>query len=215
MAWALVENGVIKATYNNPKPITINGIQHPRNIFTVWSKDQKKALGIYDIEVVQGEKLDYTTQSESITYDSQNDKVVKTISWNDQPVESVKSALKTKVENKRDAVIKSGVMVNIANTSVYLQTSKDPDLQNIIAVGSSGTALVATGANTALFFRDANNVTHSLTPTEAVTMALTAQSKISGVWSYSWGLKENVEAAVSIDDLRAIDVEAGWPDPTV
>jgi hypothetical protein len=46
--WALVQSGQVVAIYNKPKPITINGIQHPSNIFRVWSKAQLKSIGIYD-----------------------------------------------------------------------------------------------------------------------------------------------------------------------
>lgn len=46
--WALVNSGQVVAVYNQPKAITIDGIQHPRNIFTTWTKSQLKAIGIYD-----------------------------------------------------------------------------------------------------------------------------------------------------------------------
>jgi hypothetical protein len=35
--WALVESGSVTAVYTRPKAITLNGIQHPRSIFTRWS----------------------------------------------------------------------------------------------------------------------------------------------------------------------------------
>ena len=46
--WAMVKAGQVTAIYNRPKAITIDGIQHPAAIFTSWTKDQKKAIGIYD-----------------------------------------------------------------------------------------------------------------------------------------------------------------------
>ena len=45
--WALVESGNVTTIYTRPKAITLNGIQHPRNIFTVWSAAELKAIGIY------------------------------------------------------------------------------------------------------------------------------------------------------------------------
>lgn len=45
--WALVESGSVTAVYTRPKAITLNGIQHPRSIFTRWSADELKAIGIY------------------------------------------------------------------------------------------------------------------------------------------------------------------------
>tara|TARA_B100000519_G_scaffold179349_1_gene170173 strand:+ start:319 stop:918 length:600 start_codon:yes stop_codon:yes gene_type:complete len=50
--WAMVKAGQVTAIYNRPKAITIDGIQHPAAIFTSWTKDQKKAIGIYDYSEV-------------------------------------------------------------------------------------------------------------------------------------------------------------------
>ena len=46
--WALVQSNQVVAVYSRPKAVTIGGIQHPSNIFSVWTKAQKKAIGIYD-----------------------------------------------------------------------------------------------------------------------------------------------------------------------
>ena len=50
--WAMVKAGQVTAIYPRPKAITIDGIQHPAAIFTAWTKDQKKAIGIYDYSEV-------------------------------------------------------------------------------------------------------------------------------------------------------------------
>lgn len=50
--WAMVKAGQVTAIYPRPKAITIDGIQHPAAIFTSWTKDQKKAIGIYDYSEV-------------------------------------------------------------------------------------------------------------------------------------------------------------------
>ena len=50
--WAMVKAGQVTAIYNRPKAITIDGIQHPAAIFTSWTAEQKKAIGIYDYSEV-------------------------------------------------------------------------------------------------------------------------------------------------------------------
>ena len=50
--WAMVKAGQVTAIYPRPKALTIDGIQHPAAIFTAWTKDQKKAIGIYDYSEV-------------------------------------------------------------------------------------------------------------------------------------------------------------------
>jgi len=68
MAWALVKDGNVTTVYNRPKAITLDGIQHPANIFTVWNKATKKAHGIYDYNLV-GANVDnrFYTKGGSIT----------------------------------------------------------------------------------------------------------------------------------------------------
>jgi hypothetical protein len=48
--WALVESGSVIQVYNRPKPLTIGDVNYPSNIFTMWSKSELKAVGIYEIE---------------------------------------------------------------------------------------------------------------------------------------------------------------------
>ena len=50
--WALVESGSVTAVYTRPKAITLNGIQHPRSIFTRWSAAELQAIGIYSYNEV-------------------------------------------------------------------------------------------------------------------------------------------------------------------
>ena len=53
--WAMVKLGQVTAIYPRPKALTIDGVQHPAAIFTAWTKDQKKAIGIYDYSEVNAQ----------------------------------------------------------------------------------------------------------------------------------------------------------------
>ena len=50
--WAMVKSGQVTAIYTRPKAITIGDIQHPASIFTSWTAEQKKAIGIYEYSEV-------------------------------------------------------------------------------------------------------------------------------------------------------------------
>jgi len=50
--WAMVKAGQVTAIYPRPKAITIGDIQHPASIFTAWTAEQKKAIGIYEYSEV-------------------------------------------------------------------------------------------------------------------------------------------------------------------
>ena len=45
--YALVEDSTITKTYNNPRGMTIGGVQYPQNIHSLWSESDLNAIGIY------------------------------------------------------------------------------------------------------------------------------------------------------------------------
>jgi len=47
--YALIENNEIKEIFSNIRALKIGDVQYPKNIFTVWSKEEKEAIGIYEI----------------------------------------------------------------------------------------------------------------------------------------------------------------------
>tara|TARA_B100000519_G_scaffold173000_1_gene160102 strand:- start:1740 stop:2330 length:591 start_codon:yes stop_codon:yes gene_type:complete len=116
--WAMVKAGQVTAIYPRPKAITIDGIQHPAAIFTAWTKDQKKAIGIYDYsEVNANPNGRYYKQgtSETVVDDSAGT-VVKTWSnvakdladvTNDDGLTTlgVKSNEKTRVKNQAASLL--------------------------------------------------------------------------------------------------------------
>ena len=48
--WALVESGSVTKVYTRPRSLTIGDVSYPSNIFTMWSKSELEALGIYEVE---------------------------------------------------------------------------------------------------------------------------------------------------------------------
>ena len=47
--YALVESGAITKIFTNPKGFVLNNIQYPADIFSKWTKDEKEAIGIYEV----------------------------------------------------------------------------------------------------------------------------------------------------------------------
>jgi len=56
--FALVESGKITKYLNGNKGITIGDKQYPKAIFGLWSKDEREAIGIYEIEIDNTNKKD-------------------------------------------------------------------------------------------------------------------------------------------------------------
>ena len=49
--WAKVEDNNITRIYARPRQITIGDVNHPANIFELWSTSELEAIGIYEITI--------------------------------------------------------------------------------------------------------------------------------------------------------------------
>ena len=78
--YAVVENNNITQFINYPKSIVIGDVRYPAKIFTLWSKAEKEAVGIYEIETDSSNYKDanyYINTNEQYAF--ANNKVTK--SW--------------------------------------------------------------------------------------------------------------------------------------
>ena len=78
--YALVESGSITKIFSNLKGFELNGTQYPGDIFYKWTKSQKEAIGIYEVETDSTNFKDeqwYINTNESFTF--ANNKVTR--SW--------------------------------------------------------------------------------------------------------------------------------------
>ncbi len=56
--FALVESGSITKFFSGNKGITIGDLQYPKAIFTLWTKSEREAIGIYEIEMDNSKRKD-------------------------------------------------------------------------------------------------------------------------------------------------------------
>jgi hypothetical protein len=56
--FALIENGQFVKIVNSSKGITIGDNQYPKSIYTLWSEDERNAIGIYEVSVDNTNKKD-------------------------------------------------------------------------------------------------------------------------------------------------------------
>ena len=78
--WAYVKDNKIQELIRFPKAMVIDGVKHPRQIFTTWTAAEKKAIGI--LPVTPGTKLDdryYISNNETYAIASDGNSVVGTI----------------------------------------------------------------------------------------------------------------------------------------
>ena len=58
--FALVEDGSITKYFSGNRGITIGSNQYPKAIFTLWTKDEREAIGIYEVVWDNSKKKDET-----------------------------------------------------------------------------------------------------------------------------------------------------------
>ena len=69
--FALVESGKITQFPGGNKGITLNSIQYPASIYTLWSESERNAIGIYTVEIDNTNKKDeewYTNTNQTYTF---------------------------------------------------------------------------------------------------------------------------------------------------
>ena len=56
--FALVESGSITKMLSGNRGITIGDLQYPKEIFTLWTKSEREAIGVYEVEMDNSKKKD-------------------------------------------------------------------------------------------------------------------------------------------------------------
>ena len=56
--FALVESGSITKFFSGNRGITIGDLQYSKQIFTLWTKSEREAIGIYEVEMNNSKKKD-------------------------------------------------------------------------------------------------------------------------------------------------------------
>ncbi len=75
--YTLVQNNQIVKTFNYPQSFELNGNKYSSQIFTLWSNEEKNAIGIYEVEYDHSNKKDesyYINTNEMFKFE--NNKVI-------------------------------------------------------------------------------------------------------------------------------------------
>ncbi len=69
--YALIEDGAIVSTFNNPRRLVVNNIRHSTKIYSLWSKEEKEAIGLYEVVYDNSNKRDeawYINTNETLSF---------------------------------------------------------------------------------------------------------------------------------------------------
>ena len=104
--FALVEDNKITQMPKGNKGITIDGIQYPSSIYTLWSEAERNAIGIYTVEIDTTNKKDEEWYiNTDITYAFGSGKVTGT--YGTATAKPIADTLWTE-QNKTDGLIREG-----------------------------------------------------------------------------------------------------------
>ena len=104
--FALVEDGKITQMPKGNKGITIDGIQYPKSIYTLWSEAERNAIGIYTVEIDSTNRKDEEWYiNTNITYAFGSGKV--TGSYGTATAKKIDDTLWTE-QDKTDGLIRDG-----------------------------------------------------------------------------------------------------------
>ena len=74
--FALVEDGSITKYFSGNQGFTLNGNQYSKQIFSLWTKDEREAIGIYEVEIDNTNRKDEQWYNNtSVTYSFGSGKV--------------------------------------------------------------------------------------------------------------------------------------------
>ena len=118
------------------------------------------------------------------------------------------------IDAERDARIARGKPHTFPDgTTGTVQLRHERDSVNINAVATAGTALVAAGSDGTVAFRDAEDVTHTLTGAEAVQFGLAVMQWVSAHYAAAWAHKDAIKALQAAgEDITGYDLSRGWPE---
>ena len=99
--WYVDSIGLVKT----PRGLTIDGIQHPRNIFTLWSKAELAAIGIKPASITAVDSR-YKNSGE-LTWDTSGEEAVGTYATTDKVAADLKTEMKETVKSYVSGILGS------------------------------------------------------------------------------------------------------------
>jgi len=122
-------------------------------------------------------------------------------------IEQKKTQLKQSVNQERDRRWPGTVNCDLAgdgNLVIPVDARNDTDLRNIQAVTTAAQVIAGT-PDAVLKFRDANDVTHNLSPEEVISLGLIVQAHVQSFYEKAWSLKDSIDSMTSAE-LDQLDV---------
>ena len=111
--WALVEDGNVIEVYSRPKSIVLNNVRYPSNMFTLYTEDEKKQIGIYEVQLKGEPDTKFHTRGQSsFSYDSDKEIVNEDFIVKDKVLEDT---VTTEKDDHDNFIIREGLKTQYQN----------------------------------------------------------------------------------------------------
>ena len=97
--WYVDSIGLVKT----PRGVTIDGIQHPRNIFTLWTKADLAAIGIKPARITSVDQR--YTNTGALSWDTSGAEVVGTYGTTDKVAADLKVSMTASVQSQAGSLL--------------------------------------------------------------------------------------------------------------
>ena len=105
--WYVDSVGLVKT----PRGLTIDGIQHPRNIFTQWTKAELAAIGIKPASITAVDSR-YNNTGE-LTWNTSGEEAVGTYATTEKAVAGLKTEMATSVNSQASSILSQSDWMHI------------------------------------------------------------------------------------------------------
>jgi hypothetical protein len=169
----------------------------------------KTEFGVYKIQPIPSVNAGQTREVVDPYYSAGDDAVYNEIARDrtQSEIEQKKTQLKQSVNRERDRRWPGTVNCDLAGDGslvIPADARNDTDLRNIQAVTTTAQVVAGT-PDAVLKFRDANDITHNLSPEEVITLGLIVQAHVQSFYEKAWTLKDSTDSMTSVE-LDQLDV---------
>lgn len=162
------------------------------------------------LRVFEGSREPYNPKIEQPAgpfYEFVDNRVVANYGKAPKYISQVQNELKTRINEKRVLMEKTGFLYEFPDGPGVIQTRDDTDIRNVQSVTTTALILRSEGINLQVIpFRDEGDVTHMLTPQQTIAMGLAVQEFIAGVYKWAWDKKAEIDACSTLEELDAVDL---------
>lgn len=192
-------------------PYSIDQLRREKNISVRRDAgdDRLASLGIYPVEVQRPTPF----QRQSKTPVFENGKWI--LRAEDKDIKHIQAELRARVNKIRySKIYQESISYTFPGDTEPdgIQMRDERDRQNVQDHILESVVLLSEGSTDTLTFMPVSNTPKSMTPAQGVQMGKFLKARGNRIMEHSWMLKAQIRAARSVEEIKQIDIQTGWPE---